>query len=476
VIVLSSEQIKEVDRLTIEENGVPSLALMENAAHRIDETLFQEFDPLDKKYVVILCGKGNNGGDGLALARLLIGKVSRMLVVLAGDPEELRGDAKVNYDRLREGGVMPMREIPQKLRERLQVDVVVDALLGTGVKGPPQGRVLDLIRATREFPEAKIVAVDLPSGLGSGGECVRADITITFTAPKVEHYLAEGAEECVGKLIVLPIGCPPQYVVSQLAVSDPREFAGLFQARKRDSHKGDFGHVLVVGGTHGKSGAAAMAGLAALRMGAGLVSVTAAAATNLAPELMTEPLDKLTLERKTVVAVGPGLGVNRELVRRVVESVTVPVVIDADGLNSLAGTDFKGRGEQAIFTPHPGEMARLLGRPVKDRLSDAREYAKERNVCLVLKGHRTLIAMPDGQVYINLSGSPAMAKGGAGDILTGMIAGMVAQFPGEIAAAVRAAVWLHGRSGELAAEELTDKCVLATDLLRFLPAAIREIA
>jgi NAD(P)H-hydrate epimerase len=151
-------------------------------------------------------------------------------------------------------------------------------------------------------------------------------------------------------------------------------------------------------------------------------------------------------------------------------------VIDADGLNSLAGTDFKGRGEQAILTPHPGEMARLLGRPVKNRLDDAREYATQKNVCLVLKGNRTLIAMPDGQVYINLSGSPAMATGGTGDILTGMISGMVAQFPGQIAAAVRAAVWLHGRSGELAAEELTEKCVIATDLLRFLPAAIREIA
>ncbi|HEY4359325.1 MAG TPA: NAD(P)H-hydrate dehydratase [Bryobacteraceae bacterium] len=474
--VLTSEEIKEVDRLTIEENKVPSLALMENAAHRIDEVLLQEFDPLDKKYVVILCGGGNNGGDGLALARLLIGKVSRMLVVLAGNPDELKGDAKVNYDRLREGGVMPMREIPQKLRERLQVEVVVDALLGTGVKGPPHGRVLDLIRGTREFPSAKIVAVDLPSGLGGGGECVKADLTVTFTAPKVEHYLAEGAEECVGRLIVLPIGCPPQYVLSKLAVSDPREFAGLFRARKRDSHKGDFGHVLVVGGTPGKSGAAAMSGLAALRMGAGLVSVTSPAATNVAPELMTETLEDFSLKRKTVVAVGPGLGVNRELVRRVVDGATVPVVIDADGLNSLAGSDFNGRGEQTILTPHPGEMARLLGRAVKDRLEDAREYATDHKVCLVLKGHRTLIAMPDGQVYINLSGSPAMAKGGTGDILTGMIAGMVAQFPERISEAVRAAVWLHGRSGELAAEELTERCVLATDLLKFLPAAIREIA
>ncbi len=255
--VLTAQQVREIDRLTIEENGVPSLALMENAAHRLDEALLQHFDPLDKQYVVILCGKGNNGGDGLALARLLIGKVARLHVVLGCDPEELRGDAKVNYGRLREGGVMPARDIPQKLRERREVNVVVDALLGTGVKGPPEGRILELVRATREFPSAKIVAVDLPSGLGGGGECVRADITVTFTAPKVEHYLAEGAEECVGQLIVSQIGCPPQYVVSQLAISDPRAFAPLFAPRRKDTNKGDFGHVLVIGGAPGKSGAAA---------------------------------------------------------------------------------------------------------------------------------------------------------------------------------------------------------------------------
>ena len=473
--VLTAEQTREIDRLTIEENGVPSIALMENAAHRVDETLVAEFDPLDQKYVVILCGKGNNGGDGLALARILNGKTARLLVVLACAPEELRGDAKVNYDRLVAEGVQPSREIPQKLRERLQVDIVVDALLGTGAKGAPQGRILDLIRATREFPSAKIVSVDLPSSLGAGGECVRADITVTFTAPKVEHYLAEGAEENVGRLVVSQIGCPPQYVVSQLALSDPRDFAPLFAPRKKDSHKGLFGHVLVIGGAPGKSGAAAMSGLSALRMGAGLVSVTSHAATSIAPELMTETLDNFSLEKKTVLAIGPGLGINRDLVGGVLAAATVPTVIDADGLNSIAGSDFRGRGANTVLTPHPGEMARLLGRAVIDRVTDARTFAQERNVCLVLKGHRTLIAMPDGQVYINLSGSPSMAKGGTGDVLTGMAAGMIAQFPDRIGLAVRAAVYLHGRCGELAAEELTDKGVLATDLLRYLPRAIHEI-
>ena len=218
-----------------------------------------------------------------------------------------------------------------------------------------------------------------------------------------------------------------------------------------------------------------MSGLAALRIGAGLVSVTSHAAINIAPELMTESLDNFSLDHKTVIAIGPGLGMNRDLVRGVLDKAEVPVVIDADALNSIAGTDFRGHGASTILTPHPGEMARLLGRPVSDRVTDARGFAVERNVCLVLKGNRTLVAMPDGQVYINMSGSPAMSKGGTGDILTGMVSGMVAQFPDRIGFAVQAAVWLHGRSGELAAEELTERCVLATDLLRFLPRAIHEI-
>jgi NAD(P)H-hydrate epimerase len=216
-----------------------------------------------------------------------------------------------------------------------------------------------------------------------------------------------------------------------------------------------------------------MAGMAALRMGAGLVTVASSGATY-APELMTESIDRFALERKTVIAVGPGLGPNRELVERIMKEATVPMVIDADGLNSIAGTDFRGRGAQTILTPHPGEMARLTGAKFTDRLATARDFARERNVCVVLKGHRTVLAFPDGRVWINPTGSPAMAKGGTGDILTGLTAGAVAQFPGDIENAVRAAVWLHGRAGEIAAEDLTEFCVLATDLLHYLPRAIRE--
>jgi NAD(P)H-hydrate epimerase len=219
-----------------------------------------------------------------------------------------------------------------------------------------------------------------------------------------------------------------------------------------------------------------MAGLAALRSGAGLVSVTSREATLVAPELMTESLEDFTLERKTVLAVGPGLGLRKDLLARLMREVSVPMVIDADGLNSIAGADFRGRGVETVLTPHPGEMSRLTGSAVTDRLAVARAFAKDRNVCLVLKGYRTLVATPDGNVWINTTGSPAMATGGTGDILTGMIAGLIAQFPGEIATAVRAAVWLHGRAGELGAAELTEQCLIATDLLRFLPKACAELA
>ena len=476
--VLTSEQMREVDRLTIED-GVPSIALMENAAHRVVEEMIREFDPIDRQNIVILCGKGNNGGDGLALARLLHEyQVGRLRVVLAADPSEFKGDAADNLRRVQEIGINPVFDVPAKLRERREVNVVIDALLGTGLQGPPTGRTAELIAATRDFPQAKIVSVDLPSGLGGGGDCVRADITVTFTAPKVEHYLAPGAEEHIGRLVVSQIGSPPWLIPSGLEVSAPGDFRHLFRPRKRKSHKGDFGHVLVVGGAPGKTGAAAMAGLAALRAGAGLVTVGCSDPSRLAPELMSEPFDNFTLDHKTVLAVGPGLGVQRDLVSKLLKDAKVPMVIDADALNSIARTDFRGRGLQTILTPHPGEMARLLGVDrvsESERLHVARSFAKERNVCLVLKGYRTLIALPDGNVWINTSGSPAMATGGTGDILTGMIAGLVAQFPDEIDAAVRAAVWLHGRAGQIGAEEITEQCLIATDLLHYLPKAIREI-
>jgi len=439
--VLTSEQMREADRRTIA-SGVPGEVLMERAATRLVEAIERECAPLADQRVVIFCGKGNNGGDGLVAARLLQGRVAALEVVRVDDPPE------------------PLDQ---------SATVVVDALLGTGFRGEVQGRYAELIRAiNQDFPRAKVIAVDIPSALQ-----VRADVTVTFAAPKVDLVIGPGADNA-GKLIVGDIGIPAEYLQSNLHLSEAGDFSRLFQPRKRDSNKGLYGHVLVIGGAKGKSGAAAMAGLAALRAGAGLVSVACADASKLAPELMTESLEHFSLDRKTVIAVGPGLGAAPDLVKNLMSEVVVPLVIDADGLNSIAGTDFKGRGVETILTPHPGEMARLVSGKFTDRLATARAFAQDRNVCIVLKGHQTLVALPDGHVFVNPTGSPALSKGGTGDILTGLMAGLVAQHPDDIPTAVRAAVWLHGRAGELGAQHWTEFSLLATDLLTYLPRAIRE--
>jgi hydroxyethylthiazole kinase-like uncharacterized protein yjeF len=448
--VVSAEQIREADRITIE-RGTAGEVLMERAGERVVETLKREFAPLKKQRVVIFCGKGNNGGDGLVIARLLEGRVKSLQVVKV---TELTGQTKeLEFDR--------------------RATVVIDALLGTGFEGPVRGRFKELIRAINEdFPKAKIVAVDIPSAMQ-----VHADITVTFAAPKVEMLLGEDAPN-TGRIVVADIGIADELLKSDLHLSEAHDFRELMLPRKADTNKGTFGHVLIVGGAVGKTGAAAMSGLAAARSGAGLTTVACASDARLALELMWQPLDEIDTRRATVLAVGPGLGMNRELVAHLMAGFGGAMVIDADGLNSIAATDFRGRGLQTILTPHPGEMGRLLGiegsvKPA-DRLTSARDFAKSRDCCVVLKGFRTLIAFPDGDVWINPTGSPSMAKGGTGDVLTGMIAGFVSQFPNDIAIAVRAAVWLHGRAGEIAAEDMTDKCVLATDLLHYLPKAIRE--
>lgn len=439
--VLTSQQMREADRRTIEQ-GTPADVLMARAGTKVVEFLESEFSPLSRQRVVIFCGSGNNGGDGLVVGRLLKTRVASLQVVRATDTPG-------PVDR--------------------EATVVVDALLGTGFREPVEGRYAELIATINgQFPRAKVVAVDIPSAMQ-----VLADFTVTFAAPKTEMVLDTRAGNA-GKVIVADIGIPAEFLQADLELSEPRDFAPLFQPRKRDANKGDYGHVLVVGGAAGKTGSVAMSGLAALRIGAGLVTVACADSSHLVPELMTQSLDAVSLERMTVLAIGPGLGMNRELVSRLTDAAKIPTVIDADGLNSIAGTDFRGRGVETVLTPHPGEMARLLGRKVGDRVTDARTFAAERNVCLVLKGFRTLIAFPDGRVWINPTGSPSMAKGGTGDVLTGLIAGLIAQTQ-DIGLAVRAAVWLHGRAGELAAEELTEYCVLATDLLTYLPRAIREV-
>jgi NAD(P)H-hydrate epimerase len=501
--ILTAAEMRDVDRRTVEA-GIPGIVLMENAGHRVVEFLAERFAPLATQRIVVLAGKGNNGGDGLVVARQLHTrfKPAALHVVLLADPAELKGDAAANLAMLVAAGGRVEREIPAAAR---CATLVIDALLGTGIAGPAAGRMLEGIREINGgFPLAKVVAVDLPSGMASdsgetAGEFARADCTVTFTAPKVAHAMPPNCDH-IGELIVGAIGSPPDlYAGAWLSLLEPAMFVELLAPRKPSGHKGTYGHVLVVAGSRGKTGAAAMAGLAALRAGAGLVTVASAESAIAeisahAPELMTEPLPEtesgsIALNAnltalalgKNVAAMGPGLGRAPQIaamVQALSGSFEGPMVLDADALIGPLedGPDSRIR----ILTPHPGEMARLTGKTTAevqaDRIGAARTYATAHGVTLVLKGQRTAIAFPDGRVWINPTGTPAMGKGGSGDILTGMIAGLVAQFPLRAEQAVAAAVYLHGLAGQLGAQALGDKCLLATDLLQYLPDAMEACA
>jgi hydroxyethylthiazole kinase-like uncharacterized protein yjeF len=500
--ILSAAQMREVDRLTME-RAIPGIVLMENAAHRVVEAMAERFEPLAEQRIAVLCGKGNNGGDGLAVARQLFTRIhpAALDVVLFAAPEDLKGDAAANYKMLEFCGCPIHREIPASAR---MATVVVDALLGTGLTGPATGAMLDAIREINNgFPLAKVAAVDIPSGMPSDsgeplGEMARADLTVTFTAPKPAHALPPNCDQ-VGELVVGPIGSPPElYEDVWLSLLEPAMFRDLLKPRPPGGHKGTFGHVLVVAGSRGKTGAAVMSGLGAIHAGAGLVTVASAESAipviaSYAPELMTEPLAETphgsialnaklaeAAEGKTVVAMGPGLGRQPEielLVRMAAEMLAQPLVLDAD---ALVGKSFGPPDAVRVLTPHPGEMARLTGKSTaevqRDRVGCARGFAQEHHVTLVLKGERTAIAFADGRVWINPTGTPALGTGGSGDVLTGMISGFLAQFPNQPDEAVGAAVYLHGLAAQIGAREIGEKPFMATDLLEFLQPAMEACA
>jgi hydroxyethylthiazole kinase-like uncharacterized protein yjeF len=517
--VLTAAQMQEIDRLTTERYGVPSLTLMENAGRSVVKFLHQRFSPLEAQEIVVLCGRGNNGGDGMVVARMLRELGIKPSVLLLAEPERLSGDAEVNYKRLMEGG-LPMT-VPDKasweaIKGKLSnATLVIDAILGTGLSKPLSGFLLDVVRDIPvAFPKAKVVAVDLPTGVSADtgeliGESVRADASVTFTAPKIAHVFPPACER-VGEWVVRPIGTPAEALEENpefyLNVLLPHELEWLVRPRKLEAHKGNFGHVLVLGGSVGKTGAAAMAAKAALRAGTGLATVATAKSAlpiiaSLSMEIMTEPLPETDsgtisiralqdgildslVEGKSVLAVGPGLGRHpetMELVREVVNRYDLPIVLDADGLNAFAGCDtLRAGGRVRVLTPHPGEMGRLVGKKTSEivahRVDIAREFAREHGVQLVLKGFRTLTAAPDGQVWVNLTGNPGMATGGSGDVLTGIAAALLAQYPDRSATEVTAAaVYLHGLAGDIAARELGEASMIAGDILDALPKAYREI-
>ena len=507
--IVSAEEMRAIDRATSERFGVPSLTLMENAGAAVADYVISHHGGAGR--IVVFCGKGNNGGDGFVAARRLHQQGKKVQVMLLADPADLRGDAAVMFVKLPEPAVAARSSEElngERVRSSLRAaDLHLDALLGTGFKPPVSGLYADAI-AIMNASRIPVIAVDIPSGADADamgrqtGTIARADAIVTFTAPRPAHVFSLLTK---GPTAVAEIGSPEEAVVSalQLNVITALDLGPITGPRPAESNKGSYGHVLVVGGSLGKAGSVAMAGMAALRAGTGLSTVATPkcvlrTVAGFHPELMTEPLPETdagtistgALDRivelakgKSVLAIGPGISRDpktAELVRALVAQLELPIVVDADGLNVFEGRadELKGKGRTLVITPHPGEMARLVGCTIadvqKDRLGVARKFAREHEVIVVLKGHRTLVVQPDGEAWVNTTGNPGMATGGTGDILTGMVAGMIAQDSKNALGAVVAAVHLHGLAGDVMRERVGEHSLVATDLLIGLPEAFRR--
>ena len=525
--IVTAEEMATADQRSVEQ-GVAIGTLMENAGAAVARFALRHGP--SQGVIVALCGKGNNGGDGMVAAAHLARAGRAVRLVLLGSVSDLKGEVLGAFQAAISAHVEAVEVSHEAGLQAAMAGaaLVLDAVVGTGFKPPLRG----LATAARELlasSRVPVLTVDLPSGWdadsqamhatqtgqGEESEAFRADAVVTFAAPKLAHifgHLTPG--KTFGPVVVAEIGTPAGALQSETRL----HWAGASKAvaetsRGIDGNKGKFGHVLLVGGAFGKSGAPAMMSLAGLRTGAGLVTAAVARSillevARITPELMTtpleespeggmalevlepEPLAKL-LKGIKLVAIGPGLGeggTTPEFVRRFVERVSLPMVIDADALNALAGhtdlltqasagKDATGQPRTLVLTPHPGEMARLIGSSVKDvegdRVNLARRFATEHGVTLVLKGWRTLIAHPDGRVAVNTTGNPSMAKGGSGDILTGIVSAMLAQYPQSVPEAVEAAVFLHGLAGDFACLAQDEHTVLATDTVGHLAQAFR---
>jgi NAD(P)H-hydrate epimerase len=512
--ILDAAQMREADRYTVEEIGIPSLVLMENAGRQVVAAIESAFEERLNGRVAVLCGRGNNGGDGFVVARTLLQRGVDSAVFVIGAVADVRGDARINLDILGRLGVTVVEINDEQswelhFSEISQCTLIVDAIVGTGLKSP-LGGMMETVVADVNASGIPIVSVDLPSGMSADtphliGDCIDASMTVTLAAPKLPLVLPPG-EGHAGDVIIADIGIPYD-VVEQLEgkrveLLTPEQIRELVVPRAPESHKGDFGRVTIVAGSRGKTGAAHLAAVAALRSGAGLVTVATPGSclpviASMAPEFMTEPLPEsdngsvapesveAVLElQHDVIACGPGLGRGRgvgDFVRRLVDRCTTPLVLDADAINVLADDPGRliGREERhVIITPHPGEMARLIGSRIEEvqanRIEVASDFATTHHVYVVLKGHRTIIATPEGHLFINPTGNPGMATGGTGDVLTGMIAAWLAQLL-DAEAACRLAVFLHGAAGDLAEAAEGQVSMTATDLISRLGTALTQL-
>ncbi len=512
--IVTAQQMQELDRRTIQEAGIPGAKLMERAGSGVVRALEDAWGSPAGKFITIFCGKGNNGGDGFVIARLLKRKQAKVTVCLLASPRDLRGDAKLMYQRfVRTAGGTAVKNNPEETRIRTLVsrsDFIVDALLGTGISSPVTGdyrTAIEIMNAS----QLPIIAVDIPSGIhtDSGAlleTAVRAHLTVSFGYPKIGTFLGPAIDH-VGKLQFVDIGIPPGYIDSidvnvDLLTSDMvRQW---IPARPPSSHKGTFGHLGIIAGSTGKSGAAALSAKAALRCGTGLVTIGTPA--NLNPILETLVLEAMTLslpqtaegslsqaaephletfaQERSALAIGPGLSTQEEtveLVRSLLTKLDRPTVIDADALNALTGhtSILKACRMTPTLTPHPGEMARLLGKGSahevnQDRVGIARRFAQDHRCILVLKGAHTLIANPDGKIAISPTANSGMASGGMGDALTGMIGGLLAQGLTPWKAA-QTGVFLHGLAGDIWTQQHGGIGLVAGDVIDSIPRAFQQV-
>jgi NAD(P)H-hydrate epimerase len=512
--VLNTQQMREADRRTIDEIGIPAIVLMENAGRQAVAAMEAAFDDLATSHVGVLCGRGNNGGDGFVIARTLVQRGVETSVFLLGSVADVRGDARTNLEVLGRIGLTVVeisnaQEWELHFSEISRCELLVDAILGTGFHGQLSG-LLETVVADVNGLGVPVVAIDLPTGVSADtaeveGEAIEASMTVTLAAPKISLILPP-ADSRSGDLVIADIGIPlpllDEVEGPYLELLTRERMRDLVPARAADSHKGDFGRVLVIAGSLGRSGAAHLAAIGALRSGAGLVTIATPKSclpivAAMAPEYMTEGLEETTsgtvdyaaldrvLEFKAdVIALGPGLGQSpgtAAFVHGLLERAGVPLVLDADALNAFSGDPDRlmGRdGVDVVITPHPGEMARLLNTSVEavqhDRLRHATEFAARHRVHVVLKGHRTIIAGPDNRAFINLTGNSGMATGGTGDILTGMIAAWFGQLL-DAEAACKLAVYLHGAAGDLAEADEGDVALVAGDVAARLGDAVMEL-
>jgi len=511
VKIVTAEQMRELDRTAIEERGIAGLTLMENAGRAVAEAALRLTEEEAERPIVVVCGRGNNGGDGFVAARRLQEEGRRVRVYLAGRQDDVEGDAATSLRRLTESGVdvVEVDDVRSVGRECASAGLVVDALLGTGLTGKVRGLPGELIETLNQCGRP-VLAVDVPSGLDADtgeplGLAVRAVETVTMGLPKLGLFLYPGMDSA-GRVTVADIGYPADLVNESPSAGDltDQEWVRmLLPRRKTSSHKGHFGRVLVIAGSAGMTGAACLCAEAAQRVGAGLVTVGCPASINdilevklteamtfPLPETYSRTLDTRALalilelaEEASVIAIGPGLSREPEtavLVRRLASRVEKPMVVDADGINALADAAMILEGDHApaVLTPHPGEMGRLMGVATEQvqahRARYAESAAKRFRSVVVLKGARSIVAERGRPLLVNPTGNPGMASGGTGDVLTGMVAGLLAQglLPFEAAAA---ATYLHGLAGDLAADLVGEASLIAGDLLESLPIAIQQV-